>query len=137
VSETDTDIAPSKDAAAPQLLFVDADIVVRSAIASYLRECGYSVVEAASIDEAMTVLGRLDLDIDIVVADVDTPGSVDGFGLARWIAEHRPGVHVALSATVQRAAKLASELCKDGPHLNMPYNHAALLDYIKRLRIKR
>ena len=128
---------PDEDTAAPQLLFVDADVVVRSAIATYLRECGYSVIEAGSTDEAMTVLARPDLDIDIVVADVDTPGSIDGFGLARWVAEHRPGVHMALSATIQRAAKLAAELCKDGPHLSLPYSHAALLDYIKRLRIKR
>ena len=123
--------------AAPQLLFVDADVVVRSAIAAYLRECGYAVIEAASTDEATAILARPDLDIDIVVADVDTPGSVDGFGLARWAAEHRPGVHVTLSATVQRAAKLASELCKEGPHLRTPYDHASLLDHIKRLRIKR
>ena len=122
---------------APQLLFVDADIVLRSAVSGYLRECGYAVIEAASTDEAVTVLGRPDLDIDIVIADVDSPGAFDGFGLARWVAEHRPGVHVALSATIERVAKLAAELCKDGPQLQTPYDHAALLDYIKRLRIKR
>jgi CheY-like chemotaxis protein len=134
---TETNTAPGADAGAPQLLFVEADIVVRSAMAAYLRECGYSVIEAASTDEAQAILLRSDLDIDIVVADVDTPGALDGFRLARWIAEHRPGTHVALSATVQRAAKLAAELCREGPNLTVPYDHAALLDYIKRLRIKR
>jgi CheY-like chemotaxis protein len=134
---SDESIGQGADRPAPQLLFVDADIVVRSAVSTYLRECGYTVIEAASTDEAMTLLGRPDLDIDIVVADVDTPGTHDGFALARWVAEHHPGIHVALSATVERAAKLAAELCKEGPQLRMPYDHAALLDYIKRLRIRR
>lgn len=134
---TEATTAPVSDGPAPKLLFVDANILVRSAIAGYLRECGYIVIEAGSTDEAVTVLGRPDHDLDVVVADVDTPGSLDGFGLSRWVTEHRPGVHVALSATIERVAKLAVELCKEGPQLQMPYDHAALLDYIKQLRIKR
>jgi len=122
---------------APVVLFVDADILVRSAVGAYLRECGYIVIEAASTDEAIAVLGRPEIDLDIVVLDVDTPGAVDGFGLARWAAEHRRDVRVVLAATVQRMATLAADLCKDGPQLRVPYDHTALLDFIKRLRIER
>jgi hypothetical protein len=46
-------------------------------------------------------------------------------------------VRVVLAATVQRMATLAGDLCKDGPQLRVPYDHAALLDFIKRLRIER
>jgi CheY-like chemotaxis protein len=125
------------DPTAPLLLFVDADILVRSAVAGYLRECGYAVVEAASTDEAMSVLGRADLDIDIVFADVEAPGAMDGFGLARWVRAQRPGVHVVLAGTVERAARLATDLCEEGPAVRKPYDHAALLDWIKRLRAPR
>jgi CheY-like chemotaxis protein len=38
------------------VLVVEDEILVRTAIAEYLRHCGYRVVEAASADEAMTVL---------------------------------------------------------------------------------
>ncbi|HVH34980.1 MAG TPA: response regulator [Tahibacter sp.] len=127
-------VQPAARESAPQLLFVDADIVARSVIANYLRECGYAVVEATSTDEAKALLARPDLDIDIVFADVDAPGEVDGFGLARWTAEHFPRVRVILSATLQREAKIAADLCGEGPLLRKPYDQAALLDQIRRLR---
>lgn len=129
-----TSVKPAAREAAPQLLFVDADIVARSVIANYLRECGYAVVEATSTDEAKALLARPDLDIDIVFADVDAPGEVDGFGLARWAAGRFPHVRVVLSATLQRETKIAAELCAEGPLLRKPYDQTALLDRIKRLR---
>ena len=46
-------------------LFVDGDILVRSAVGEYLRECGYTAIEAASTDEAVTFIERAGLDIDI------------------------------------------------------------------------
>lgn len=120
--------------AGPQVLFVDADIVARSVIANYLRECGYAVVEATSTDEAVALLGRPDVDIGIVLADVDAPGDLDGFGLAHWIAGHFPQVRVILAATLARETKIAADLCGEGPLLRKPYDQATLLDRIKRLR---
>ena len=29
--------------------------------------------------------------VDVVFSDIEMPGFVDGFGLAKWIREHRPG----------------------------------------------
>lgn len=129
-----TSALPAANEAAPQLLFVDADIVARSVIANYLRECGYAVVEATSTDEARALLARPDLDIDIVFADVDAPGDLDGFGLARWVAGHFPHVRVILCATLQRETKIAADLCAEGPLLRKPYDQTTLLDQIKRLR---
>ena len=53
------------------VLVVEDDILVRMPIAAYLRHCGYRVIEAASSGEALTVLGQLDLTIDVVLADVE------------------------------------------------------------------
>ena len=30
--------------------------------------------------------------IDIVLSDVEIPGSLDGFGLARWVRQYKPGL---------------------------------------------
>jgi len=120
----------------PVVLFVEGDILVRAAMAAYIRECGYAVIEAANSDEAISLLREGHAGIDIVFADAEVSGSVDGFGLSRWIREHRVDVRLILAGTLQKAARLASDLCEDGPHLRKPYEPSALVDWIKRLRAK-
>jgi DNA-binding NtrC family response regulator len=102
------------------------------AIAQYLRDCGYKVIEAASADEAMAVLQDAEIAVDIVFSDIEMPGSVDGFGLSKWIRAHRPGLDVILAGTVPRAVNAASELCEQGP-VPKPYEAQAVHDHIRRL----
>lgn len=119
---------------APHLLLVDHDGLARSAIASYLRECGYHVVEAVSAAEAIALLRERAGAFDIAFVAVDVAGDMDGFALAHWIREHAPGVHVLLAATEEKAASLAGTLCETGPHLRKPYEPQSLVDWIRRLR---
>jgi hypothetical protein len=55
--------------------------------------------------------------VDIVFSDIEMPGSIDGFGLANWIREHRPGMDIILAAlyrvrsTVQRSCA-SKVLCR-------------------------
>jgi DNA-binding NtrC family response regulator len=114
------------------ILIVEDDILVRMPIAHYLRECGYQVIEAANADEATTVLLYPETRIDIVFSDVEMPGSIDGFGLAKWIRDHRPGLDVILTGTVSRAVDAAKDLCEEGP-LPKPYESQVVYDRIRRL----
>ena len=66
----------------------------------------------------------------IVLADAQAPGKLDGFGLARWMRENRPGTKVILAGTVANEAKEAVDLCEEGPLLSKPYEPPA--DRIKR-----
>lgn len=118
----------------PAVLLVEHDTLERTAIAAYLRECGYRVVEAVSAEEAEAALGEHAY-IDIAFIAADLPGDRDGFTLARDMKARSEGIRVLLAATVERAARLASQLCEDGPHLRKPYEPQALVDWIKRLRI--
>ncbi|MEA2816833.1 MAG: hypothetical protein QOI93_4534, partial [Rhodospirillaceae bacterium] len=63
----------------PTILVVEDEILVRTVIAAYLRDCGFDVVEAGNADEAVRVL-EAGIRIDIVFSDVNMPGSLDGFG---------------------------------------------------------
>lgn len=103
------------------------------ALADYLRGCGYRVVEAADADEALTVLNEPTVHVDIVFSDLRMPGSLDGFGLSRWVRTHCPDIDVILAATEERAVDAAGDMCADGL-LPKPYEPQALLDRIKRLR---
>jgi CheY-like chemotaxis protein len=117
---------------APRILVVEDDILVRTVVAAYLRECGYEAAEAGNADEAIHVI-KSDMRIDIVFSDVTIPGSMDGFGLAQWVRRWRPDIKVILTSGAQRTAKAAGELCEDGPMLAKPYDHAELARRIRTL----
>lgn len=114
------------------ILVVEDDVLVRMPIAQYLRDCGYRVIEAVSADEAMAVLLHQEVAIDIVFTDIEMPGSVDGFGLARWIRDHRPGLDVILAGTLPRTIDAAKELCEAGS-LPKPYDAQTVHNHIRRL----
>lgn len=116
----------------PTVLVIDGEILIRTEIAAYLRHCGYRVIEAVSGDEALPVL-LADDTITIVLADVQLPGTIDGFALAQWVRNHRPDVGVVLAGTVQRAAVAAGELCEEGPTLSKPYDPQIVADRIRQL----
>lgn len=114
------------------ILIVEDEILIRMVIADYLRDCGYKVIEAASGDEALTLLQQEDIAIDIVFSDIEMPGDTDGFALARWIREHQPDTEILLAGTAPKAAETAQNLCEDAP-LPKPYDHRVALDRIRRL----
>jgi DNA-binding NtrC family response regulator len=114
------------------ILVVEDDVLIRMPIAQYLRDCGYRVIEAVSADEAITVLLDERTHVNIVFSDIEMPGSTDGFGLSKWIHDHRLELDIILTGTVPRAVKAAKELCDDGP-LPKPYEPKAVHDHIRRL----
>jgi DNA-binding NtrC family response regulator len=112
------------------VLVVEDDVLIRMPISQYLRDCGYRVIEAANGDEAIAVLLHEKTNVDVVFSEM--PGSVDGFGLAKWIREHRTGLDVMLAGTILRAVNAAKELC-DANSLPKPYTSQAVHDRIRRL----
>jgi DNA-binding response OmpR family regulator len=127
---------PVRPAPAPSdaavVLVVEDEVLIRMAVADYLRDCGYVVLEAGDAAEARTVLLQGGHDVDVVFSDINMPGAMNGFGLARWVREHLPGVAVILTSGVTSAAREAESLCLAGPLLAKPYDHAALADRIKQ-----
>jgi DNA-binding NtrC family response regulator len=114
------------------ILVVEDDVLIRMPIAQYLRDCGYRVIEAVSADEAIAVLLHRDTPIDIVFSDIEMSGSIDGFGVAKWIRQHRPGTDVIMAGTVPRSVDAAKELCESGP-LPKPYDAQSVHSHIRRL----
>jgi len=124
------------DGAVPsRILVVEPDILVRMVIASYLRDCGYKVLEGVTAADVMAVLGS-GQKIDVVFSEVRLRGRVDGFALAGWVREHHPEVDVILTAGVAGAADKASDLCEDGP-LEKPYQPQEVVRRVNLLRERR
>ena len=114
------------------VLVVDDEVLIRMVVADYLRECGYKVIEAANADEALMILKRDDIKLDIVFSDIEMPGSLDGFALSTWLRHNRPELDIILTGTLPRAANSAAALCDEGP-IPKPYEPQTVVDRIRRL----
>lgn len=116
----------------PTVLVVEDEVLIRLAIADYLRACGYHVLEANDAAEAKRVLDAA-APIDVVFSDVQMPGPADGFALARWVRAHHPRVKVILTSGLPGAAHTAAGLCDDGPLVGKPYQPETVLRRIQDL----
>jgi DNA-binding NtrC family response regulator len=88
----------------PAILVVEDEILIRSAVAEFLRDAGYRVIEAANAAEAVAIFASR-TQIDLVFSDVNRPGTMDGVGLVRWIADHHPGIQVILTSAISHARR--------------------------------
>ena len=75
------------------ILVVEDDVGLRFILSEWLRSLTYIVYEAASADEAVLLLTS-SIPVDLVVTDVDMPGTMNGFGLVDHIRQDCPGLEI-------------------------------------------
>jgi len=136
VSTTSTNVTLRADAPSPTVLVVEDEVLIRLVIADYLRDCGYKVHEAVSGEEAIAILQAPEVSIDVVFSDVEMPGSMDGFALARWVRANKPGMEVILTSGIERSADIAATLCEAGPLMKKPYSSQDVVDRLRQLAAK-
>lgn len=108
-----------------KVLVVEDEVLVRLAVAQFLRERGYVVIEAIDASEAMQAV-RADPTIALVFTDVMLPGGQDGWKLADWLGLHYPAVKIVIASGVRQD--------KPGvPFLLKPYAFSDLGTLIERL----
>ena len=117
------------------ILLVEGDIVARSPLAQYLRDCGFRVVEATTGDEAKIVLKSPELKIQVVLADARTEGS--GFILQRWIRNENLPVRVILAGSIDTFLERAGSLGQGGPAHTKPYEHQLIRDRVRQAIARR
>ncbi|MFM9847496.1 MAG: response regulator [Hyphomicrobiaceae bacterium] len=81
----------------PTVLVVEDDVLIRLSAADALRSAGFAVVEAATGDEAVAVLGS-SAAVDVVFTDIQMPGSIDGLGLAQFVRQTRPDLKIVVTS---------------------------------------
>ena len=74
-----------QSSAAPVVLVVENDVLLRLVTASNLRDAGFEVIEAVNAAEALRILARVP--VDVLFSDIDMPGNMDGLALAQWVRQ--------------------------------------------------
>jgi DNA-binding NtrC family response regulator len=93
--------------AAPVVLIVEGDVLLRLVMANNLREAGFEVIEAANCAEAIRILDCIP--IDVLFSDMDMPGKIDGLALAQWAHQSQADTRIILTSGGEKAMGGAKE----------------------------
>ena len=102
------------------VLIVEDEPLVRMMVIELFEDEGFEVLEAANGDQALAIFGER-RDVALLFTDVEMPGSIDGYGLARWVHVNRP--HVKTMIVSGRALPRAGDLPEGAAFVGKPYDH--------------
>jgi len=112
--------APAESSATGTVLLVDDEELVRTSTAEMLADLGYAVVQAASAEEALRLVGE-GLSPDLLVTDHLMPG-MDGVELARTLKNRNPALRPLIISGYAESQGVAPDL----PRLEKPFRRAEL-----------
>ena len=109
-----------------RVLVVEDDPVVAMTVGTALEDAGFSVLSAATADEALPILSSTA--VDVLFSDVVMPGSMSGVDLAREARRLHPGLPVILATGYSEEIARAAGI----PVLSKPYRIDDLVRRIDR-----
>ena len=104
-------------------------MLIRLHVVDSFSDSGFAVVEAADGVQALKILEQ-DRSIDAVFTDLTLPGDVDGFAVARWARDHRPGLPVFLTSG-EVTQSHAERIAPDEPFFGKPCDYAEVAASIR------
>ena len=107
------------------ILIVEDDVLANEYLEFTLQQVGYEMVSATSADEAAALLEGRD-DVQLIVTDVNLPGTMNGLKLAAAVKARRPAMNIIIVTGVPlqrlRAAVAAPHSTSAWSHLAYGYN---------------
>jgi CheY-like chemotaxis protein len=113
-----------------KVLVVEDEPIIRLGMVSSIEDAGYTVIEAASADEAISRLAQDD-EVGVVVTDVDMPGSMDGIRLAHYVRRRWPPIQLLVISG--KVGVKAGELPEGARFMSKPYQEPVLIHTIETL----
>ena len=77
------------------ILIVEDDVLTNEYLEFILQQAGYEVVSATSADEAVALLEHRE-DVQLIVTDINLPGTMDGLKLAAATKARRPEMNIII-----------------------------------------
>lgn len=89
----------------PRVLVVEDDAFIRIDVALMIEQVGHTVIEAENADVAIKLMEAEPP--EILVTDVEMPGSMDGLALAAVVAKRWPAVRIVIASGLTTLRKAA------------------------------
>lgn len=112
------------------VLVVEDEPLVRALAVDVLEEAGFEVIEAPTADYALIVLERRS-DISVIFTDVEMPGRLNGFELARIVQDHHQRVRIIVGSGRVRPG--TGDIAPHAVFLAKPYAADALVRAVQSM----
>ena len=131
-SEPEPEPTAAPPGGAETILLVEDEQALRNALASSLDEVGYTVLDAANGNDALSKLAGFDGLVDLVITDVVLPGA-NGYRLAQQIHQARPTAKI-MFITGYGGDRLSQEGIPKAQQevLTKPFSHNVFLKTIRK-----
>jgi CheY-like chemotaxis protein len=113
------------------VLVAEDEPLIRMATAEMLTEAGFSVIEAAHAEEALSVLQARHADICVLFTDIHMPGNMDGVALAHHARQHWPSIGLLVASGKARPA--STGLPSKCRFLLKPYDPDHVVSHVREL----
>jgi len=105
----------------PTVLVAEDVALVRLNLVQQLEDGGFKVIEAR---DAASAVARLEAGdpVQIVLTDLNMPGSMDGRGLLRWLKANRPNVIRAVATALADASPAIDDVSAPDLLFSKPFD---------------
>jgi len=115
------------------VLVIEDEWTIRMLIGDVIDELGHGFEEAANSDAALALL-RSDAQIDLLIADVGLPGSLDGRAVVAEARRLRPGLKVLFITGYASSTLFEHSTLEDGMYvLPKPFDIEMLSEQVRML----
>lgn len=114
------------------VLVVEDEPLILMSIVDELEDAGFVVYQARHARDAIGLL-EMHADIRVLFTDVDMPGTMDGLTLAHAVRDRWPPFHVIVTSGYRNVRQ--SDLPVRGVFLPKPYDHATVIEQIRRMAV--
>ena len=113
----------------PYALVVDDDAMILMHACDILEEAGFRFYEAATGDDAKTLLAEHASSVTLLFSDVEMPGETDGFALARYVDENWPWIEIVIASG--RVTPIDGDMPDKATFIRKPFNNQMVLEHLR------
>ena len=113
------------------ILIVEDDVLANEYLEFILQQAGYEVLSATSADEAAGLLEDRE-DVQLIVTDINLPGSINGLKLATAAKAKRPKVNIII--VTGYTALTNDEIPPGSLFIPKPYNARKIIEAVRHFQ---
>jgi CheY-like chemotaxis protein len=115
----------------PYAIVVEDDPIIMMGTSTILEDAGFRVYESFNGDEAVELLSEHWESTVLLFSDVDMPGSMNGFGLARYVAEHWPLIEIVIASG--HVMPVLGDMPDKATFLTKPFNQRMVHEHLSQI----
>src|SRR4029077_11794065 len=124
-------LSPRRRAIMTAILIVEDDVLANEHLEFILQQAGYDVLSATSADEAAELLEDHE-DVQLLVTDINLPGSMNGLKLATAAKARRPKVNIII--VTGYTAPTNDEIPLGSLFIPKPYNARKIIEAVRHFQ---